>query len=92
MAKPRVDQAEGDAVEGQVPGRVPGVLPFVRHRDDVAAVVVAPLAVAPVFAAIGRRRTRRIAVEPLRDIEVEILLAPDQTGQRLALDERLVLG
>ena len=45
-----VDQAEGDAMEGQVPGRVPGVLPFVRHRDDVAAVVVPPLAIAPVLA------------------------------------------
>ena len=41
---------------------------------------------------LRRRRTRRIPIEPLRDIEVENLLAPDQTGQRLALDTRLVLG
>ncbi len=87
-----VDQAEGDAMECQIPGRVPGVLPFVRHRDDVAAVVVPPLAIAPMLASLGRRRTRRIAVEPLRDIEVENLLGPDQTSQRLSLDTRLVLG
>ncbi len=45
------------AVEGQVPGRVPGVLPRVGHRDDVEAVHVPPGAVAPVPAA-GRRRRR----------------------------------
>jgi hypothetical protein len=31
-----VDERERHAVEGEVPGRVPGVLPLVGHRDDVA--------------------------------------------------------
>ena len=35
---------ERDAVEGQVPGGVPGVLPLVRHRDDVGVVQVPPVA------------------------------------------------
>ena len=36
LGEPGVDQAEADAVEGQVPGGVPGILPLVRHRDDIA--------------------------------------------------------
>ena len=51
----RVDQGERDAVEGQVPGGVPGILPLVRHREDVGVVEVRPVAVAAV-PALGRRR------------------------------------
>ena len=41
-----IDQRQRDRVEGEVPGRVPRVLPLVRHRDDVGVVQVRPLVVA----------------------------------------------
>ena len=36
LGEVRVHQRDGQAVEGEVPGRVPGELPLVRHGDDVA--------------------------------------------------------
>ncbi len=41
-----VDVGKGDGVEGKVPGGEPGVLPVVRHRDDVGEIEVAPVGVA----------------------------------------------
>ena len=41
-----VDHGQRDAVEGQVPRRVPGVLPLVGHRDDVVVDHVEPRLVA----------------------------------------------
>ena len=41
-----VHQRQGDGVEGQVPDCVPGVLPLVRHGDDVRVVHVEPVLVA----------------------------------------------
>ncbi len=38
LGEGRVDVGEGDAVEGQVPGGEPGVLPLVGHRHDVEGV------------------------------------------------------
>ena len=38
LGKFGVDQGEGDRVERQIPGGVPWILPFVRHRDDVRIV------------------------------------------------------
>src|SRR5262249_18245122 len=40
-----VHRGEGDGMEGQVPGRVPRVLPLVGHGDDVVVDHVPPLAV-----------------------------------------------
>ncbi len=37
-----VDHRQRDAVEGEIPRRVPGVLPLVRHRDDVLVDHVEP--------------------------------------------------
>ena len=87
-----VDQGERDAVEGQVPGGEPGVLPLVRHRDDVGVVEVAPVRVAAVPALRRRRRPGRVAVQPALDVVVVELLGPDQPGERLPLDQPLVLG
>ena len=46
LAEVGVDERQGEDVEGEVPGRVPGVLPLVRHGDDVAVVHVVPVLVA----------------------------------------------
>ena len=85
-----VDMGQRDAVEGEVPGGIPGVLPLVGHRDDVAVVEVRPLVVAA-RQALGRRRgVGRVALQPAAHVEVEELLGPQHPGERLAQDERLV--
>ena len=51
--------ANGMHVERQVPGGVPGVLPLVGHRDDVAVVEVRPLGWLRPAEALRRRRPGR---------------------------------
>ena len=82
-----VDQRERDAVEREVPGGVPGILPLVRHRDDVGVVEVPPVAVAAVLALrSGGGGWAGSPSSQLRHVVVEELLAPDHAGERLALD------
>ena len=90
LGEARIDAREGDHVERQIPGGVPGVLPLVGHRDDVAVVEVPPLGVAPRQPARGRRWHRGIAVEPGADVVVIELLRPEQPGVGLANHEPLV--
>src|SRR4051812_29971983 len=66
----------------QVPGGEPRVFPFVRHRDDVVADHVKPLAVAD-LAGRGPQRIDAMFLEPFIGIEKEVLLAPQHPGQRL---------
>ena len=87
-----VDVRERDAVEGEVPGRVPGVLPRVRHRDHVELFEVASSRRCGRASALGRRRAGRVAVEPALDVVVVELLRPEHPGEGLAQDERLVGG
>ena len=81
-----VDVRERDAVEGQVPRRVPGVLPLVRHRDHVAVVDVAPRRVAALQALGRRRRLTGIPAQPAVDVVVVELLAPEHPAERLPHD------
>ena len=88
----RIDECQRERVKCQVPGGVPGIFPLVRHRDDVGVVQMHPLviAAAPTFG--GRRNLPRIALDPFRHVEIEILLAPDHAGKGLALHELGVGG
>ena len=45
LGKVRVDARQRDRVKGEIPGRVPRVLPLVRHRDDVVIEHVEPAVV-----------------------------------------------
>src|SRR5947208_2440176 len=72
----RVDLRQREAVERQVPRRVPRVLPLVGHGDDVGVIEVRPVGVAAALARLGRRGLRGIAVHPLRDVDRVELLAP----------------
>ena len=54
-----VDDRQRQRVEGEVPGRVPWVLPLVGHRDDVLVDHVEPVAVAELAAAVAERMRRR---------------------------------
>src|SRR5439155_9807244 len=73
-------------------GGVPRVLPALGHRDDVAVVEVRPVVVAALAPARGRRRLRRVALEPvLHDVVVE-LLRPEQARVGLTDDGLLALA
>ena len=79
-----VHQRQCAAVEREVPLREPRVLPGVGHGNHVGRLHVAPAAIAALLAAVRRRKL--VAILPARDVEVEVLLAPDHAGQRLAQD------
>ena len=92
----RVDVRQGDGVEGEVPGREPGVLPLVRHRDDVGEGDVAPRGVPAV--GLGRQPLRRrgwgvrVALEPLLDVVAVQLSGPQQPGERAAGGQTVLGG
>ena len=60
----RIDQGEGDALEGQVPGGEPGVLPLVGHGHHPHRVEVPPVLVADLAARLGGGGIGVVAVEP----------------------------
>ena len=77
-----VDGRQGKRMESQVPSSKPGIFPLVRHRDDMVADHVEPLAVAD----LTRRRPHRIVamfLEPYVGVVKEVLLAPQHPGQCL---------
>src|SRR5437588_4472219 len=67
----------------QVPGGVPGVLPFIRDRDDVGVIEMFPIVIAALASLSRRRRRLRITVQPLLNDIVIVLLGPKQSAQRL---------
>ena len=90
FANAGIHAGERDAVEGEVPGREPGVLPGVRHRHDVEGVEVPPASVSAGVAARRRRGLGGVAFQPPRDVVVVELLAPQHPGERLAKHQCLV--
>ncbi len=87
----RVDPRDGDHVKRQVPGRVPGIFPFVGHENHVAVEQVRPVAVAPAAARSGGGGMLGIAGQPVTDHVMVELLAPEQPGIGLPGHE-LLLG
>ena len=86
LGKFAIDQRHRNAMESQVPGSVPGVLPLVWHGDNVGVVQMRPLVVAPTQPLGRRRRPCRIAFEPpIHFVGIE-LLTPQESAQRLAHD------
>src|SRR5438132_8802220 len=82
----RVDHREGERMEGEIPSRKPGVLPFVRHGEYLIRIEMLPIMVATVLALLRRRRLRRITLEPAPDVIAVELLGPDHSSACLALD------
>ena len=80
-----VHDRQRQRVEGQIPGRVPGILPLVGHRDDVLVEHVEPLRV-PGVAISGMQRVGVVLIQPVVAVEEEELLAPEHAGQRLTHD------
>src|SRR5262249_38979524 len=74
LREPGVEVRQGHAVERQVPGGEPGILPLVRHRHDVEGVEVAPPGIAAAPAGGRRRGLGRVSVEPAGHVVVVELL------------------
>ena len=86
-----VDDGERQRVEGQVPGRVPGVLPLVGHGDDVLVHHMVPLPV-PEVAAAAIEGVGVVLVQPLVTVEEVELLGPEHAGDGLAHDIGRIRG
>ena len=82
LGKVGVDDRQRQRVKRQIPGRVPGVLPLVGHRDDVLVQHVVPLRV-PHVAITVMQRVGAMLVEPVVPVEEEELLAPEHACQGL---------
>ena len=76
LAELFVYQGQGQDVEGQVPGSVPGVFPLVRHRDHVGIVHVVPVVVTRRGLARRLEGVRAAFLQPPIHIVVVELLAP----------------
>ena len=83
LAEIGVDERQGEDVEGEVPGRVPGVFPLVGHRDDVAVVHVVPVVVARGGLPRRLERVGPALLQPLVDVVVVELLGPEHPRQGL---------
>src|SRR5712672_3964319 len=83
LRKIRIDQRDGNRMKRQIPRRIPRILPFVRHRNNVVVVQVRPIMVSPLQSLLRRRRSRRIAVQPGAHVIVIELLVPHHACKRL---------
>ncbi len=75
-----VHQRQGNCVKSQVPSGIPGIFPLVGHRDDVAIQHVEPLGIPDIATTAARQRVSVMLLQPLVQIEVVILLAPQHAG------------
>jgi hypothetical protein len=89
LGKIRIDDRDRERMEGQVPGRVPRVFPFVGHRDDVPVQHVEPLRI-PGSPIARMQGIGVVLVEPVVAVEEEELLAPQHAGDRLAHHTRRI--
>ena len=80
-----VDDRQRDGVKCQVPGGIPGVLPFVGHGDDVVVDHVEPVAVAA-GTARGVEGVGAVLLQPGVGIKIVVLLGPEHAGEGLAHD------
>ena len=73
-------------MECKVPGCVPGVLPLVRHRDDIIVDHVEPLAIADRLFVSPVQRMGVMFLQPLVSVEVVVLFGPEHPGKGLAYE------
>ena len=83
LAEVLIHQGERQHMKRQVPCRIPGVLPLVRHGHDVRIVHVVPALVAG-GASFRVERVSPVLLEPLVHIVVIELLGPEHACNRLA--------
>ena len=83
LGKGRIDGSKRQHVKCEIPGGIPGILPLVRHRQDIAGKEMPPVIVAAGPALERRRRRPRVSFQPFADHVVIELLRPEQPGARL---------
>ena len=85
FAKVLIDQRQGRDMEGEIPGGIPRIFPFVRHRDHVRVDHVSPAVVAdgPLIRFV---RLNAVLFEPPTDVIEKELLGPEHPGQSLPHD------
>src|SRR4029077_17261311 len=79
-------------MKSQIPTRVPGIFPGIRHQDHVIVAQMFPGTIASMPSFFGRRWFRGIAREPAKNVLGKELLGPRQTGKRLPPHRMLVSG
>ncbi len=77
-----IHQAQRQNMECKIPGRIPGIFPLVRHRNDVRVVHVMPMLVTR-GAADPAERIRTAFAQPLVHVVIIKLLGPQHACQRL---------
>ena len=87
-----VDHGERDAMERQVPGGVPRVLPLVGHGHHVVVEHVEPRLVPGAMPDGRPQRVEAALPQPAVHVEVIALLGPQHPGQGLAHDCPRVVG
>ena len=86
----KIHLRQGNRMKSQIPGRIPRILPLVRHRDHVGIEHVEPLGIAHVVAGRLEQRMTLVLAQPLLQVEVVELLAPQHSRQRLAMHSALI--
>ncbi len=70
-----IDERKRETVKRQVPRRVPGKFPFVRHRHDTLVVEMTPAGITSLLAFLRRRWLSRVSVEPLfNDVMIKLFV------------------
>ena len=90
LGEVRINQNQSQAMKSQVPVGVPGILPLVRHRDNLVIEHMSPVSVADRDVAFGYWKGM-VFRQPARDIEMIVLLAPQHASECLAEDALPVL-
>ena len=80
-----IHQRQRNRMKRQVPGRVPGILPLVRHGDHVGVEHVEPFGVPHAVPGGFEQRMALVLAQPSLEVEVVELLAPQHARQRLAV-------
>ena len=86
-----IHQRQRGALEGQVPGGEPRILPVIGHRQDAHRVQVPPVLIANGFPRWGRWAVAVIALKPETDVKEINLLAPQHAGKSLPLDQPFII-
>ena len=75
----------------QIPGRIPGIFPLVRHGDHVGVEHVEPSVLRTSWRGGLEQRMALVLAQPLLQVEVVVLLGPEHSRQRLAVHPALIV-
>ena len=91
LGKVEVHERQRNGMKSEIPGRIPGIFPLVGHGEHVAVEHVEPLGISGFAVRVPEQGVSFVLVQPFVQIEVVVLLAPEHSGERLAMHAALVL-